>query len=223
MSDKTFLADRRLHEYVLDHLPPEPGIRRRLREETELLPNAIMQITPDQGEFLRVLIAATGAKKVLEVGVFTGYSSLCMALQLPEDGVLIGCDISDEYTAVARRYWREAGVAHKIQLRIAPAIDTLQNLLAEGHAGSFDFAFIDADKPSYEAYYEAALQLLRPGGLIVLDNMLQRGEVVDPHSGHPGVEAIRAMNDKISRDDRVTAALLPVADGMTLAVKRMGH
>lgn len=220
MADKSYLLDGKLHGYIVSHSVREPEILGRLRKETAERPNAIMQIPPEQGELLALLIRATGARKALEVGVFTGYSSLRIALALPPGGSLIACDVSEEYTAVARRYWREAGVEDKIDLRLAPALDTLAELIDAGQAGSFDFAFIDADKTGYCRYYEAALKLVRPGGLIALDNMLQRGNVIDPRAADESTVAIRELNEKIARDERVDATLLPVADGLTLAVKR---
>ncbi len=220
MAEKTFLADRNLHRYAVEHSLREAEILTRLREETAAYPNANMQITPEQGEFLALLVRATGARKVLEVGVFTGYSSLAVALSLPEGGKLMACDVNAEYTAVARRYWQEGGVSGKIELRLAPAGETLGTLLEEGHAETFDFAFIDADKPSYDCYYELTLRLVRRGGLIALDNMLQSGRVLDPNTDDPGTIAIQALNDKIAGDERVYASLLPIADGVTLAVKK---
>jgi predicted O-methyltransferase YrrM len=220
MPDKTFLADPALYRYTLEHSLREPEILRRLRAETASYPNAQMQISPDQGEFFGLLVRAIGARKVLEVGVFTGYSSLAVMLSLPLDGRLVACDISEEYTHVARRYWQEAGVADRVELHIGPAAETLENLAANGHRESFDFAFIDADKSSYDRYYEFALQLVRKGGLIALDNMLQSGKVIDPSAGDRDTVAIRALNDKIAADQRVFASLLPLADGITLAFKK---
>jgi predicted O-methyltransferase YrrM len=219
MAEKSFLESK-LQDYVAANSVREPDILRRLREETASHPQAIMQIAPTQGQLFDILIRATGAKRVLEVGVFTGYSSLRVALALPEDGNIVACDVSDEYTAVARRYWREAGVAHKIDLRIAPATETLRKLLEEGLESAFDYAFIDADKTNYDNYFEGALRLVRPGGMIVLDNMLQSGRVVDPDAQEDNTVAIRALNRKIAADERVSACLLPIADGVTLAVRR---
>lgn len=219
MAEKSFLLDQKLHDYIVAHSVREPDVLRRLREETASHPRAIMQIPPEQGEFLALLIRALSAKKALEVGVFTGYSSLRVALALPPSGRLIACDISEEYTSIARRYWEEAGVAGKIELHIAPAKETLNKLLADGQEGSFDFAFIDADKPAYKDYYEAALKLIRKGGMIALDNMLQHGSVTDMADESTNTVAIREMNDRIAGDPRVAASLLPVSDGLTLAVK----
>jgi len=220
MSRKTLTLTDQLHQYLLDVSLREPEVMRRLREETASHPQAQMQIAPEQGQFMALLARLVGARKALEVGVFTGYSALAVALAMPEEGRLVACDVSEEFTAVARRYWREAGVDHRIDLRIAPAMETLNALLSAGEAGSFDLAFIDADKEGYDGYYELALALLRPGGLMVLDNMLQDGRVVDLSAIGPGVVAIRALNRKLRDDTRVDLSLLPVADGITLARKR---
>ncbi len=181
---------------------------------------ANMQVGPEQGQFMALLVELIGARNALEVGTFTGYSALAVALALPEDGRLVACDVSEEWTAIGRRYWEEAGVAHKIDLRLAPALETLDALLAEGRAGTFDFAFIDADKEGYDAYYERALELTRAGGLVVLDNTLWRGDVADPTISDVDTDAIRAINTKLAGDERVTLSLLPVGDGLTLARKR---
>jgi predicted O-methyltransferase YrrM len=220
MSRKTLTLTDQLHRYLLDVSLREPDVMRRLREETATHPQAQMQIAPEQGQFMALLTRLVGARKALEVGVFTGYSALAVILAMPEDGHLVACDVSEEFTAVARRYWREAGVDRRIDLRIAPAVETLDALLSSGETGSFDLAFIDADKTGYDAYYERTLALLRPGGLVVLDNMLQDGKAADPSSTEPGVVAIRALNRKLRDDDRVDLSLLPVADGITLARKR---
>ena len=179
-----------------------------------------MQIAPEQGQFMALLVQMMGAKKTLEVGVFTGYSSLCIALALPADGKVIACDVSEEYTAIARRYWQQAGVADKIDLRLAPALETLDRLLADSQAQTFDFAFIDADKQNNDAYYERCLQLVRPGGLIAIDNVLSSGRVADPLVQDQSIQAIRAFNEKLHHDERVTLSLVPIADGVTLALKR---
>ncbi|MDH4131487.1 MAG: class I SAM-dependent methyltransferase [Gemmatimonadota bacterium] len=220
MSRQTLTLDERLYRYLLEHSLREPDVLRRLREETAAHPKAEMQIAPEQGQFMALLVRLMGARRVLEVGVFTGYSSLAMALALPEDGRLVACDISEEFTAVARRYWREAGVESRVELRLGPAVETLDALLAAGEAGRFDLAFLDADKESYDVYYERSLELLRPGGLVILDNMLQDGQVADPAVATPPVVAVRQLNDKLLRDERVDLTLLPVADGLTLARKR---
>ena len=193
---------------------------RRLREETVSLEKANMQIGPEQAQFMALLVELLGARNALEVGTFTGYSALAVALALPDDGRLVACDVSDEWTAIGRRYWEEAGVAHKIDLRLAPAVETLDDLLAEGWAGTFDFAFIDADKEGYDIYYERALELIRTGGLVALDNTLWEGKVVDSEVTDDDTVAIRAINSKLAGDERVTLSLLPVGDGLTLARKR---
>ena len=220
MSARTLTMTEPLYEYLLTVNRPVPELFARLRAETLQLPNAMMQISIEQGQFMDLLTRLIGAKKVLEVGVFTGYSALTVASALPEDGKLIACDVSTEWTSIGRRYWEEAGVAHKIDLRIAPAIETLDSLLASGHAGTFDFAFIDADKPNYDAYYERILQLLRPNGLIAIDNTLWSGKVADNTVQDESTVALRALNAKICADSRVTLSVLPVGDGLTLALKR---
>jgi len=220
MSNKTLALDSQLYDYLLSVSLREPDILQQLRAETAHHPNAIMQIAPEQGQFMALLVQLLGAKKTLEIGVFTGYSSLRVALALPPEGKIIACDVSEEYTAVARRYWEAAGVAHKIELRLAPALETLDKLLADQQAETFDFAFIDADKANYQAYYERSLQLLRPGGLIVIDNVLWSGQVADSQVQDESTQAIRALNDKLHHDQRVTLSLVPIADGLTLALKR---
>ncbi len=217
---QNYLIDESIYEYIVSASVQEPEILRRLREETASHPRRSMQISQDQGHFFRFLVAMLGAKKALEIGVFTGYSSLSVALALPEDGRLVACDVSEEYTAVARRYWREAGVEHKVDLRIAPAEETLRGLLAEGQAGTFDFAFIDADKTSYAAYFELTLALLRKGGVVAIDNVLQDGRVVNGNGGDANLVAIREFNRKLAGDGRVLITMLPIADGVTLALKK---
>ncbi len=209
-----------LAQYIRSVTLREPEILKRLREETSKLPNAMMQIGPEQGQFMGMLMRLLGAKLTLEVGVFTGYSSTAVALALPDDGRIVACDVSEEYTSIARRYWREAGVEHKIGLRLAPAVETLDGLLAEGKSGAFDFAFIDADKENYDRYYERALKLLRPGGLIAVDNVLWHGKVLDPSVQDADTRAIRALNEKLHGDERIMVSLLPIGDGLTLACKR---
>ncbi len=222
MSNKTLGLHDRLYDYVKSVSLREPDILVQLRQETAGLPGAGMQISPDQGQFMALLVQLMGAKKTLEVGVFTGYSSLVTALALPEDGKIVACDVSEEYTAIARRYWENAGVAHKIDLRIAPALETLDHLLAaENSANTFDFAFIDADKSNYDAYYERALQLVRVGGLIAIDNVLWSGAVADPAITDNRTEKIRSLNQKLHLDPRISLSLVPVADGLTLALKRI--
>ena len=214
------LIDRGIIDYVLATSVREADLLARLRKETASHPKSNFQIPPEQGQLFQILIRMTGARRVVEVGVFTGYSSLAMALALPPDGHIVACDISEEYTRTALRYWSEAGVTGKIDLRIAPAGDTLDSLIASGESGSFDFAFIDADKTGYPGYYEQCLKLIRSGGVIALDNMLSRGRVLDASTQDPDVSALRKMNEFIHRDDRVDALLLPLGDGLTLAVKR---
>lgn len=220
MSAQTIGLDQQLYDYLLTTSVREPEILWKLRQETANHPYARMQISPEQGQFMRLLIQLLGAKKTLEVGVFTGYSSLSVALALPADGKIIACDVSEEFTAIARRYWQQAGVAGKIDLRLAPALVTLDALLADGQAGTFDFAFIDADKENYDAYYERALQLVRPGGLIAIDNVLWSGRVADAQIQDKSTQAIRALNQKLHDDERVTLSLVPIGDGLTLALKR---
>ena len=220
MPKQTIGLDDRLYNYLLSVSLREPEILRQLRQETNNHPEATMQIAPEQGQFMALLVQLLGAKKTLEVGVFTGYSSLSVALALPHDGKIIACDVSEEYTAIARRYWQKAGVADKIDLRIALALETLDRLLADGQAETFDFAFIDADKVNYEGYYERSLQLVRPGGLIAIDNVLWGGKVADSQFQNSSTLAIRALNQKLHHDERITLSLVPIADGLTLALKR---
>jgi predicted O-methyltransferase YrrM len=216
---QTPMSDR-LYEYLLSISLRESELLLQLRQETAQLPMGIMQIAPEQGAFMALLAQLMAAKTYLEVGTFTGYSTLCVALALPADGCVVACDVSAEYTAIARRYWEQAGVANKIGLRLAPALETLDQLLAQGQANSFDFAFIDADKTNYDGYYERALQLVRSGGLIAIDNVLWNGRVVDSASQDPDTLAIRALNAKLHLDQRVTLCVLPISDGLTLALKR---
>jgi predicted O-methyltransferase YrrM len=209
-----------LYEYALAIGLREPDQFRALREETGRLTNREMQIAPEQGPLLAMLVQILGAKNCLEVGTFTGYSSLWVASVLPADGKLICCDVSEEYTALARKYWAMTGLAPKIDLRLGPAIDTLDKLLHGGWAGRMDYAFIDADKTNYDAYYETCLKLLRPGGLIAIDNTLWDGKVADPQVNDPDTIAIRALNRKLHADNRVSLSFLPFADGLTLVLKR---
>ncbi len=219
MSRKTLPMTDALHDYLLAVSLREPDVLRRLREETAAHPRAGMQLAPEQGQFLGLLVRLLGATKTLEVGVFTGYSALCVALALPPAGRIVACDINEEWTATARRYWAEAGVAGKIDLRLAPALQTLDRLLDGGEAGTFDFAFIDADKENYAGYYERALRLVRPGGLIAVDNTLWGGRVADPAADDETTRTVHAFNEHLRRDDRVTLSLLPLGDGLTLALK----
>jgi caffeoyl-CoA O-methyltransferase len=220
MPNKSILVTDTIYDYILANSLREPEVLQQLREETALHTHGGMQIAPEQGQFMALLVELTAAKKVLEIGVFTGYSFTCLALALPADGRITACDISDEYTTVARRFWQQAGVADQIDLHIGPASETLGSLIATGYAGSYDMAFIDADKTSYHDYYEQALILLRPGGLLLLDNMLWSGKVADAAADDADTLAIRHLNAKIHADERVTISLLPIADGLTLALKR---
>ena len=209
-----------LWDYLRSVTVREPDVLRRLREETASHPHANMQISADQGQFMGLLMHLIGAKRTIEVGVFTGYSSLSVALALPDDGHIIACDVNEEWTAVARRYWRDAGVEHKIDLRLRPALETLDGLIAAGEAGRFDFAFIDADKSNYQNYFDRALVLVRPGGLIAVDNVLWSGRVLDSDTKDKDTSAIRAFNEKLRSDDRVWVSMLPIRDGLTLACRK---
>ncbi|NEO32098.1 MAG: methyltransferase domain-containing protein [Symploca sp. SIO3C6] len=220
MANQTIGLDSELYNYLLSISLREPEILTQLRQETAQHTMSRMQTAPEQGQFMALLVQLMGAKKTLEIGVFTGYSSLAVALALPPEGKLIACDLSQEYTAIARRYWQQAGVADKIELHLAPAVETLDKLLAQGQADSFDFAFIDADKSNYDAYYERSLQLVRPGGLIAIDNVLWSGRVADSQVQDNRTKAIRALNQKLSQDQRINLSLVPIADGLTLALKR---
>jgi caffeoyl-CoA O-methyltransferase len=219
MSSKTIGRPDHVHDYIERVGFDEPAILARLRDETARHPLAQMQIAPEQGALLALLVELIDARRCLEIGTFTGYSSLAMALAMPPDGTVLCCDVSDEYTSVARRYWAEAGVADRMELRIGPALGTLDGLLAGGAAGTFDLAFIDADKPGYLAYWDRCLELVRPGGVIVLDNMLRHGSVADPAARGEDVVAIREVNERISAEPRVRHLLLGIADGMTIARK----
>lgn len=220
MTDRRLTVTDDIHRYLVAHSVREPDVLARLRTATETLPEASMQIGPEQGQLMALLAKLVGAKRCIEVGVFTGYSSLAVALALPEDGRILACDVSEQWTAIARRFWREAGVEHKIELKLQPAVRTLEQLLAAGEAGRYDFAFVDADKPAYDTYYELLLKLLRPGGLMALDNTLWSGAVANPDEHEPNTAALRALNDKLHRDERIDLSLLPVGDGLTLARKR---
>ncbi|HEY2629739.1 MAG TPA: class I SAM-dependent methyltransferase [Usitatibacter sp.] len=212
--------DEQLYDYIVDHSLRDHPALAALREATAGMKHGGMQIGPDQGQFMQMLVKLIGARNCIEIGVFTGYSSLVVALALPADGRIIACDVNEEWTAVARKHWKMAAVENKIDLRIAPATETLDKLLAEGGANKYDFAFIDADKPNYLAYFERCLTLLRAGGLMVFDNTLWSGDVVRPEKTDHNTEAIRAVNDALHRDERIDVALLPVGDGVTLARKR---
>ncbi|MEZ5399533.1 MAG: class I SAM-dependent methyltransferase [Bryobacteraceae bacterium] len=220
MSSQHIQATDALVDYIRSVSHPEPDLLRRLREETAADPMARMQITPEQGWLLRLLVGLIGARRTIEIGVFTGYSSTSVALALPPGGKITACDVSDKWTSVARRYWREAGVEEKIDLHLAPARDTLDSLLAAGSAGSYDFAFIDADKTGYADYYDRCFELLRPGGLIAVDNTLWYARVIDDSVQDADTVALRAFNKKLAADLRIDLILLPVGDGLTLARKR---
>jgi caffeoyl-CoA O-methyltransferase len=220
MSTKSIGLSDALHEYLLSVSLRESEALRRLREETADHPQSQMQIAPEQAQFFQLLVRLIGARRTLEVGVFTGYSALAVAEVLPPNGEVVACDVSEEYTQVARRHWQAAGVADQIELRLAPAADTLDALLDDGQAGTFDFAFIDADKETYDTYYEQSLRLLRPGGVVALDNMFRDGRVMDADVEDESVRAIQRLNEKMHDDDRVDLSLLPLADGVTLAMKR---
>ncbi|HEV2665943.1 MAG TPA: class I SAM-dependent methyltransferase [Blastocatellia bacterium] len=221
MANSFLGLDERIDDYVMNNSLREPDVLRRLREETIASnPHAEMAVSPIQGQFMMLLVKLIGAVKTLEVGVFTGYSSLCTAMALPPNGLVVACDVSEEWTSVARRYWAEAGVADKITLRLGPAVETLDALLRDGQAGTFDFAFIDADKPNYDNYYERALKLMRRGGLIMFDNMLWSGRVADPGVQDADTVALRALNEKLHHDERVFVSLLPLRDGVSLAIKQ---
>lgn len=219
MSARPTPINETLYEYLLSVSLREPDVMRRLRQQTQHLPEANMQIAPDQAQFMQMLVRLLGANQTIEVGVFTGYSALAVALALPDTGHMVACELEEKWPRIGQPYWEEAGVAHKIDLRIAPARDTLTALLDEGRANAYDFAFIDADKEQYIAYYELCLQLVRPGGLIAIDNTLWDGKVALPDNREPETEAIRSLNKHLLDDDRIELCLLTVADGLTLARK----
>lgn len=210
-----------LYDYLLSVSLREPEILTQLRQETAQHPDGDMQIPPDQGQFMALLVKLMGAKKILEIGTFTGYSTLWMALALPPDGQLVTCDMSKEDTEIAQRYWQAAGLADTIDLHLAPALETLDSLLSMGQSSTFDFIFIDADKISYRDYYKKSLDLLRPGGLIAIDNVLWSGDVADPDDTDDDTVALRNLNQTLYQDDRIELSLLPIADGLTLALKRI--
>lgn len=209
-----------LYDYLLSVSPPEHPLLARLHEETAGMPGAGMQIGRDQGALFQVLVRALGVKRYLEVGVYTGYSSLSVGLALPRDGRITACDVSPDYTAVARRYWAEAGIADRVDLRLAPAAETLAGLIKGGQASTYDFAFVDADKTGYAGYHEQVLALLRPGGMVAYDNVLWGGSVIDPADQSDDTRALRDFNAALAKDSRITMTMLPVGDGVTLAVKR---
>lgn len=210
----------RIHDFVLSHSLREPPVLQRLRARTAELPDADMQIAPEQGQFMALLVELIGARRILEVGCFTGYGALWMALAMPPEGRLITLDVNADWPEIGRAAWREAGVDDRIEVRVGTALDSLDQMLRAGGAGGFDLAFIDADKKNYDAYYERALTLVRPGGLILLDNMLWHGTVADPANTDRQTEALRALSAKLHRDERIGLSLLPIADGLTLALKR---
>ncbi len=221
MSNKTLGLDEHLAHYVHTHSLREHVAQTALREATRNHPRAVMQISPEQGQFMALLVKMLGVKRAIEVGVFTGYSALAVALAMPDDGVLLACDISTEFTNIGKPFWDKAGVAHRIDLRIAPAIDTLDACIAAGESGTYDFAFIDADKPNYDHYYERLLKLVRVGGVIAIDNVLWSGKVADVAvEGDVETRALQALNDKLYRDTRIDISMLPIGDGLTLARKR---
>ena len=220
MSNRTLPLNDELYEYLLSSSLRESDLLRRLRQETAQNPYARMQISPEQGQFLAFLVKLIQASKTIEIGVFTGYSSLCVALALPEDGRIVACDISEEYTSMAQRYWREAGIEKKIELHLAPALKTLDRLFEQGQGSSFDLVFIDADKENYIPYYECSLRLVRAGGLIVVDNVLWGGSVIDEQKQDAETKAIREFNKHVSQDPRVELSMLPLADGVTLALRK---
>lgn len=221
MANQTLGLSTALYAYFQSVSLREPESLQRLRQATAGHPMSRMQIAPEQGQFMALLVQLIGAEKTLEIGVFTGYSSLAIALALPPSGKVVACELNEEYGAIACSHWQQAGVEHKIDLRIAPALTTLDSLLADGQANTFDFAFIDADKGNYELYYERALELVRPGGLIVIDNVLWRGRVADPTINDNQTRTIRAFNEKLHQDSRVNYSLVPIADGLSLAMKRL--
>ncbi len=220
MSDTTLALTPSLHSYLINHSVREPEVLTELRRITHQLSDSKMQISAEQGQFMQVLIHLLNAKKTLDVGTFTGYSSLVVALALPDDGQVITFDINEDWTGTAKKFWEKAGVTNKINLKLGNAADSLQTLIDHGEAGTFDFAFIDADKSNYDHYYELALQLVRTGGLIAVDNVLWDGKVADTDIHDQSTQAIRTLNEKIYHDERVSISMLPIGDGLTLALKR---
>lgn len=218
--DVTTNLSSNVYRYLINHSIREPFALSELRSETHKLPDSIMQISPEQGQFMALLVQLMGAKKTLDIGTFTGYSALAVALALPTDGKVIAFDVSEEWTNIAKTYWNKANVADKIDLKLGSATDSLDALLANGEANTYDFAFIDADKANYDNYYERALKLVRPGGLIAVDNVLWSGRVADPDEHDASTTCIRNLNSKIFRDERVSISMLPIGDGLTLTRKR---
>ena len=219
MTKQTWGLDASLYDYYQAIAFREPEILKELRQATSQLPMANMQIAPEQGQFMTLLVQLMGARKILEIGVFTGYSSLAMALALPPQGRILGCEISAEYAAIARRFWEKAGVSEKIDVLLGPAVTSLEQLLANGEQESFDLAFIDANKSDYDQYYELSLQLVRPGGLILIDNVLWYGKVADETIQDKATQSIRHLNAKLHQDLRISLTLVPIGDGLTLALK----
>ncbi len=220
MSNQTLALNDAIYQYLLDHSLRESKTLKALRAETMTLDMARMQIAPEQGQFMALLVSILGAKKIIELGVFTGYSTLCMAQALPADGQIVACDLNEDWAGIAKSHWQQAGVANRIDLRLAPATETLSAMLAKGEQGQYDFAFIDADKENYPAYYESCLELLRPGGVIAVDNVLWGGNVADSRIHDEETRSIRALNEHIYQDQRVDLSLVPIGDGLTLARKR---
>jgi len=220
MANRTLAMNEALYDYLLHVSLREPEVLQRLRHATEQEEMSEMRSAPEQGQFMAMLLKLIGARRVIEVGTYTGYATLWMALALPEDGEIVACDISERWAFVARRFWEDAGVQGKIELNVQPALHTLDGLLASGEEASFDFAFIDADKVNYPGYFERCLQLLRPGGVIAIDNVLWGGSVVDMQNTSEATEAIRAFNARLKDDARIDLSMLPISDGLTLAVKR---
>lgn len=220
MSNRTVFLSEDLYAYMKQVSLREPPILSRLREETLRDPMHGMQISPEQGQFMGLLVKLMGAARALEIGVYTGYSSLCVAMALQKEGKLVACDVSAEWTSIARRYWEEAGLSSRVELHLAPAMETLKKMIARRHSGTFDFAFIDADKENYDGYYEGCLRLLRKGGVMAIDNVFWDGRVIDSQAPDKSTRAIQALNAKIHRDERVDLNILPIGDGLTLVRKR---
>ena len=220
MSSSTIGLSNELRKYMLDVSFRDDEILKQLREETLKLKEAQMQISPEQGAFLSILTKILNAKKTLDIGVFTGYSSLVVARELPDNGQVVACDTSIEWTSIAKKYWKLAGVDKKVDLYLAPAIETLEKLIEDGQGSTYDFSFIDADKINYQSYYEYSLTLVKPGGIIAVDNVLWSGQVIDETDFEPATRAIRSFNEKLHQDDRVSISMVPIGDGLTLAYKK---
>ena len=220
MSSSTIGLNNELRKYMLDVSFRDDEILKQLREETLTLKEAQMQISPEQGAFLSILTKILNAKKTLDIGVFTGYSSLVVARELSDDGLVLACDTSIEWTSIAKKYWKLAGVDNKVDLHLAPARETLEKLIEDGQASTYDFSFIDADKINYQSYYEYSLTLVKPGGIIAVDNVLWSGQVIDEYDSEPATRAIRSFNEQLYQDDRVSISMVPIGDGLTLAYKK---